>query len=220
MVSAVSELDQLTRAAELVDSTAAGARAAVEELPWLGAAIADDRRAGRFADWGRSTIIDENTGTPVIPRALFDELHRRAGVTGDWPIGNAGLLHCYGYLLSMAATPYGLKRERWIGSALAEACGLTANAFHPWRRGPSLLARATTAASALFAGPAVGATQSVDGREALLALSAASGPAALAYAVAPTPSATPLLVTMFPVAEATVPATEFRSTPRLRWNAV
>ena len=220
MVSAVSELARLTRAAHLAaDGTAAGARAALDALPWLVSAIRDDHDADRFAAWGRSTAIDENTGTAVIPRALFEEVHARAGVAADWPIGNAGVLHCYGYLLSLEPTPYGLKRERWIESTLARACRLPPDAFHPWREAPTLLARATAAASALLASPAAGATQAVDGRETRLALGATRGPSALAYAVAPRAGAAPLLITMFPVADASIALTDFRAAPRLRWNA-
>lgn len=221
MVSAVSELDSLTAAAALAaDNTLAGARAAIDALPWLSRAVDDDRASGRFTAWGLSTVIDENTGTAVTARPLFEELHRRAGLATTWPIGNAGLLHCYGYLLSLEVTPYGLKRDRWVEGALAQACGLTADAFHPWHEGPTLLARAMTAASALLARPAASATEQIDGRETRLALSAEAGPAALAYAVAPAPGVAPLLVTMFPVAVASDPLDEFTADPRLRWNAM
>lgn len=220
MVSAVSELEQLTQAAHLAtDGTAAGARAAIDTLSWLASAIHDDRTAGRFIAWGRSSVIDENTGAGIIPRALFEELHVQADIAADWPIGNAGVLHCYGYLLSLEPTPYGLKRERWTEGVLAHACHLPPDAFHPWREGPILLARATAVASALLSSPAAGATQVIDARETRLALGAVRGSTALAYAVAPSAGATPLLVTMFPVADAIVPLTEFRTDPRLRWNA-
>ncbi|PCE14648.1 amino acid deaminase [Microbacterium sp. SZ1] len=202
------------------DGTAGGARSAVAALPWLFGAIADDRAAARFDAWGRSTVIDENTGSPVITRALFDELHDRAGLDQEWPVGNAGLLHCYGYLLSLTETPYGLKRDRWIEPALAEACTLPRDAFSPWRGGPTLLTRATAAASALLRSPAAGAARTVEGRESRVALSATRGPAALAYEVAPATGAEPLLVTMFPVGDADAVLAEFIADPRLRWNAV
>ena len=221
MVSAVSELDNLTRAAaHASDGTAASARAAVDSLPWLAGSLRDDHSRRRFDAWGRSTIVDENTGSPVIPRALFEELHARAGLAAEWPIGNAGLLHCYGYLLSLEATPYGLKRDRWVEDALATACGLPADAFHPWHDGPTLLTRATAAASALLAAPPAGATLTVDGRDSHLALGTAHGPTVLAYAVAPAPGSATVVITMFPVAEASTPLTEFVQDPRLRWNAV
>lgn len=220
MVNAVSELDDLNRSARIArEGTKDAAAMAFHALPWLGAAIDEDRAADRFCAWGRSTVVDENTGTEVIPEALFDALHERAGVDAAWPIGNAGLLHSYGYLLSTITTPYGLKRERWLGESLSAACGLPPDAFHPWRAGPTLLARASAAASALLAAPAASASLRVADRETRVAVSATSGPAALAYAVAPALDAASLLVTLFPVAEASAPLDEFTAAPRLRWNA-
>lgn len=221
MVSAVSELRQLTLAASgATDGSVEGARAALDALPWLDRSIRADRAADRFGAWGRSTAIDEHTGSAVITPALFDELHRRAGIAAAWPIGNAGLLHCYGYLLSLESTPYGLKRARWIDDALALACGLSADGFLPWREGPTLLARASAAASAILQSRAIDAVQVIDGRETRVAFAAAEGSTVLVYAVAPSPGARPLLVTMFPVAEASVPRASFESDPRLHWNAV
>lgn len=216
----MSELDLLTHAATraLADSADA-ARDIVDTLPWLDRSITRDRAERRFDAWGRSTIIDENTGTPVIGRALFDELHRRAGLTTTWPIGNAGLLHSYGYLLSLEMTPYGRKRDRWIGSTLATACGLPPDAFIPWNDRLTLLARAMSAAFALLSNPVASATHHVDGRETSVAFTARSGPAALAYSVAPPGAVAPLLITMFPVADASATLAEFVAAFRLRWNA-
>lgn len=216
----MSGLDQITHAATLAlgDSDAA-AREALSAVPWLTRAIDEDTAGHRFGAWGHSTAIDENTGTAVIPRALFDELHRCAGIPASWPVGNAGLLHCYGYLLSLEATPYGLKRDRWIGSALAHACALPAEAFTPWAAGATLLARASAAASGVLASPAASATHIVDGRRMRVALSSADGPAALAYEASSSPTSAPLLVTLFPVADARAVLAEFQGAPRLRWNA-
>lgn len=220
-MNAVSGIDDLTTAATRAQSdSATAARAAVDSLPWLAASLEDDRAHGRFDAWGRSTVIDENIGAPVISRALFDELHRRAGIAAQWPVGNAGLLHCYGYLLSLAETPYGLKRDRWVHDDLARACGLPDGALLPWTDGATLLSRATTAAAELFSTATASASHPTDGRDARLALTAAQGPSALAYAVAPSPRSTPLLITLFPVADAAVALAEFLgSPPRLRWNA-
>ena len=91
--------------------------------------IVQDALAGRFALWGASTVVDENIGAPVIDRTTFDQLHAAAGIDAEWPVGNAGLIHVYGYLLSTVETPYGLKRERWEGGALARTFGLPASAF-------------------------------------------------------------------------------------------
>lgn len=221
MVSAMSEFDQLVRAAmHAAHGTDTAARTALDALPWLPEAIADDRAAGRFDAWGRSSVIDENTGGPVVSRAVFDELHARAGIDAEWPTGNAGLLHCYGYLLSLEPTPYGLKRDRWLDAPLAEACGLGPGGFLPWRTGPTLLARATVAASTLLRSPAASAGQAVNGRTCRVALTSTRGPGALAYAVAASSTADPLLITLFPVADAAAMLTGFEAEQRLRWNAV
>lgn len=221
MVSAVSEIDQLTHAATLaLSDTPTSARAALDSLPWIGRSIDDDSAARRFDAWGCSTAIDENTGTAVISRTLFDVLHDRAGIEAAWPIGNAGLLHCYGYLLSLEATPYGLKRDRWVHGELARASGLHPDALLPWAGDSTLLARATSAATAILRAPAIDAFQTVDGRDTRVALSSTSGPAALIYLAAPLPATAPLLITLFPVADPAVPLDEFRSAPNLRWNAV
>jgi len=220
MVNVVSQLAALMHAADhAATNTRAAAQGAIHALPWLDASIRADREAERFAAWGRSTAVDENTGTGVIAPAMFDELHRRAGLPATWPVGNAGLLHCYGYLLSREPTPYGLKSDRWLTPTLAVACGLPEDAFLPWIPGPTLLDRATAAAAALSAGPHA-STVIVDGRESRVSLGASEGPAALAYAVAPSPGLPPLPVTLFPVTDAAAVLTEFATLPRLRWNAV
>lgn len=220
MVNAVSELAALTHAADRATTNAPlAAQEAIDALPWLDASLRADRDAGRFAAWGRSTAVDENTGTGVITPALFDELHRRADLPATWPVGNAGLLHCYGYLLSREPTPYGLKSDRWLTPALAVACGFPEDAFLPWLPGPTLLDRATAAAAALSAGGG-GSAIVVDGRESRVTVGAPEGPAALAYAVAPAPGLPPLPVTLFPVTDAAAILTEFPALQRLRWNAV
>ncbi|MGJ0389132.1 amino acid deaminase [Microbacterium sp. CGR1] len=217
----MSEIDRLSHAATLARAdTLTSARAALDSIPWLGSAIDDDSAARRFDAWGHSTAIDENTGTAVISGALFDVLHGRAGIAASWPVGNAGLLHCYGYLLSLEATPYGLKRDRWLHGELAQACGLHPDAFLPWVDDTTLLARATSAAAAILRSPATSAARTIDGRATRVAFSADRGPSALAYEVAPAHGDAPLLVTLFPVGDASSVIDEFRTARDMRWNAV
>ena len=156
----------------------------------------------------------------MLGQPAFEHLHELAGVDASWPIGNAGVLHCYGYLLSRTATPYGLKRERWLGAELARAYGLPDDAFVPWAGAKTLLAKAADASMALLASPAASRTLFVDGRETRVALSAEVGTGALAYAVASEPGTQPLLVTTFPVSDAAALLEEFDAETRLRWNAV
>lgn len=186
-------------------------------LPWLGASIEADAAAGRFAQWSRSTVVDENTGTAVVPEALFAELHARARLPARFPIGNAGLLHVYGYLLSREPTPYGLKRERWLDGELARAYGLEPAAFLPWRGPGTLLARVSCAALRLVDAHPTRA-ETAEGAAATIALSRTAGPAALAYALER--DGRKRLVTTFPVADAAeLLAGLDAGPPRLRWNA-
>jgi hypothetical protein len=209
-VTVLAALDAAARAA------AHDPAAVLDAHAWLGAAIAADAAAGRFDGWGRSTVVDENVGAPVLERGLFDELHARAGVGAAWPVGNAGVLHVYGYLLSTTPTPYGLKRERWIDGALARAYGLAPDAFVPWASTSTLLERVSAAASRLLRHGAARRTDA-PGAAASLALGRAvgDGPWALAYAV------DGLLVTTFPVAAPDELLAAWDADPaRLRWNAV
>ena len=121
--------------------------------------IARDAAAGRFDDWALSTVIDENVKTPVISPAQFFRLHAAAGIAATWPIGNAGLLHVYGYLLSTVPTPFGLKGDRWRDGALAQHLGLAMEAFvleAADLAGETVLQRVTDAALPHLAHPAAG----------------------------------------------------------------
>jgi len=121
--------------------------------------IARDAAAGRFDDWALSTVIDENIKSPVISPAQFSRLHAAAGIAATWPIGNAGLLHVYGYLLSTVPTPFGLKGDRWRDGALAQHLGLTAEAFvleAADAAGETVLQRVADAALPHLAHPAAG----------------------------------------------------------------
>lgn len=218
----VKDGDELARLDAAAQLAAGDPAAAFALLPWLGASISADAAAGRFDAWGLSTVIDENTGTAVVPASVFAALHDRAGITARFPVGNAGLLHVYGYLLSTTPTPYGLKRARWLDGHLAQAYGLTAEAFLPWAlpTGETLLARVTAAMAELLARAAV-RREHLGGTEAIIAVDrpAASGAAALAYAL--TSGGSTRLITTFPVAAVDdVLAGVDADGPRLRWNAV
>lgn len=203
-------IDDLDAAAARAESDPA---AALALLPWLTRSLADDSANGRFAAWGRSSAIDENVGGPVVPEPIFDELHARAGLTASWPVGNAGLLHVYGYLLSRTPTPYGLKRERWLTGELAEACGLARDGLSPWGHSDTLLARATAAARVLLSRDDV-QHERVGECRAVIAVGdpTPAGTAALAYAL------DGRIVTLFPVADPEAVGRDLGA-PRLRWNA-
>jgi len=221
---------------------------------WMAGQIRADAAASRFARWGRSTVIDDKTDEPVLSRELFEELHELAGLTrGDastaavgvaWPIGNAGLLHVYGYLLSTADTEHGRKRDRWVDGGVARAFGLPDDAFAPWFKTPSAtdstpLERITAIAEPFALDPADGdftvlwidetgpsAGVAVIGASvATLARTVVvrdedSGAAALLYSVGSIDA--PLLVTMFPLEEFGPEWLDHALVggPRLRYNAV
>ena len=186
---------------------------------WLGSAIDADAAAGRFARWGRSTAVDENVGAPVLRQAVFEALHDRAGLDSAWPIGNAGLLHVYGYLLSTTPTPYGLKRDRWLDGELAVACGRAPDAFVPWVGERTLLDRVAEAAETLIVRTPA-RRQRLGDVDAVVAIADRRPfPSALAYALE-LPAQSTRLITMFPVADpAALLADLDASPPRLRWNA-
>lgn len=211
----------------------------IERDAWLPRALADiraDAATGLFAAWGRSTVIDENTGTPVIDRAMFDELHAAAGLAAAFPVGNAGLLHVYGYWFSDEPTPYGFKRDRWVDGALALALGLPAEAFHLGGEG-TLLERVTAAVRPPLLDPPAAARGAADvrladavGRVVLLGADAASTDTTeMPEATAPSPTALVYgidagegfrLITAFPLAgDPQEVLAEFVEHPRYRWNA-
>jgi hypothetical protein len=194
--------------------------------------IAQDAAAGRFDDWGLSTVIDENVGVPVIPAARFEELHAVAGLPAVWPIGNAGLLHVYGYLLSTVVTPYGLKGDRWRDGELAQLFGLGPGAFlleSAAAAGTTVLQRVTDAALPHLQHPAHGRGDGVviddetpDGRtffRTTVSTVPGHSSAALVYGVSE--GGRMRLITVFPLVDPTPASLDALAAepPRLRYNA-
>lgn len=202
-------LDTLIAASGLISGGADPGPVLDEMLPELVEQVRADARAGSFAQWGESTVVDENTEEPVIPRQLFDHLHRLAGLDAVWPVGNAGLLHVYGYLLSTVSTPFGGKRDRWTGGGVARALGRDAEEFAPWFPAATTpLVRIASAIAPLLASPPAGALWIEEGPSPLARTVVVPG--ALLYAV------DGMLITAFPVGRFEPPA----DAPRLRYNAV
>ncbi|MEV8252858.1 amino acid deaminase [Rhodoglobus sp. NPDC076762] len=234
----LADLDVSSRRIAAIAGDGAASRARVRaiitgELAWLANQISADRTNTLFMSWAMSTVIDENTGEPVICRELFEVLHELAGIEAQWPVGNAGLLHCYGYLLSTASTPYGLKRDRWVTSDLATAFGLAPDAFLPWAKGESLLSRVMREIIPVLTHPPADAiaVHTVITKEDAAGVSHTTrtvvvqqeGVAALAYGLvvqhAGVRSFRP--VTVFPVSASPSSLADVAAdTPRLRFNAV
>lgn len=201
--------------------------------------IRADAEAGRFDDWGSSTLIDEHTGVPTIDQELSDELHLAAGLPQRFPHGNAGVLHVYGYWFSTVATPFGYKRDRWADGGLAATFGLGRDAFHlTWQGDSTPLARVTAAAlPALQAPPAdAGVAEAyLDGRLSRVVLfrQARAGVAgggvgsvdtstpALVYGISHEQSGALKLITTFPFSgDPESVLREFSSHPGPKWNAI
>jgi hypothetical protein len=150
--AALAALDAAARSAP--DDPGA-ALAADGPVGWLAAQVDDDRARGTFGRWGRSTLVDELTGSPVLAPAVLAWLQRRAELPVEFPGADAGLAHVYGYLLSTATTPFGRKRDRWTTGALATALGHGPRHLLPWHRpdGRTLLERVTDAVLPVLADP-------------------------------------------------------------------
>lgn len=190
-----------------------------------------DAMAGRFDAWGLSTVIDEHVGEAVIGREVFDLLHEAAGIEADFPVGNAGVLHVYGYWFSKTPTPFGLKRDRWQNGVLAAALGRRPEEFRLDGAADSTpLERVTRAVLPLLLEPPAGAVaaevrlggSSGDDCSARVVLHRSSGASvwALVYGVA-LKGAEWRLITVFPFQGAAEELVEeFEANPGFRWNAV
>lgn len=203
----------------------------------------EDAAAGRLALWGASTVIDEHTRVPSFDARIFDALHAAAGVAAEFPVGNAGLIHVYGYWFSEVTTPFGFKRDRWQQGDLARALGRPADAFHLSRGadaegpGSTPLQRVTDAALPHLRRPpqearvgeaelrGSGADAVRCSRVVLVQCGDRDAAPALVYGIAPAERAetpAPLqLVTAFPFAgDADALLADFEAHPAPRWNAV
>jgi len=156
----------------------------------------------------------------VLPADEVRELHALAGLESDGRIGNAGLIHVYGYLRSSVVTPYGPKHARWTEGAVARALGLAPARLLPDpardARGETPLAVLTPILERLLADPPSAAAVVDEAAERLAARTVAIG-GLLVYGVG---IGGPILpITVFPVADDAIAAIEAEP-PRLRYNAV
>ena len=197
-------------------------------LPWLVEQVRADADAGRFDEWGLSTVIEGGVAPPIIPQSLCDDLHTIAGLPAQWPVGNAGVLHVYGYLLSAVRTSAGPKRARWLNPPLARALGLAADALTPWGAVPTVLAQVGAIARPILDSPAdapgvqlwIDETTTSTVARTVVVRTQASVDAVLFYGVDAGEGMR--LITVFPVTrfDDSWIAGRVSSPPRLRYNAV
>lgn len=113
---------------------------------WFGEQVTASRSdPAQMAKWASSTVIDDNVQAPVLDERVFSWLHHGVAGAFGFPIGHAGLMHVYGYLLSSVETPYGLKRLRWLTADLANAFGLESSFFFPTASTVPLMERVASA---------------------------------------------------------------------------
>lgn len=121
---------------------------------WFGEQVVASRSdPSEMAKWAASTVVDDNVGAPVFDERTFSWLHRGLADPFRFPIGHAGLMHVYGYLLSTVETKYGLKRERWLTTDLANAFGLKPSFFFPTDSTTPLMKRVASVALPLLIDP-------------------------------------------------------------------
>lgn len=192
--------------------------------------IRQDAAAGRFASWTHSTVIDEYIQGPIIERDTFAKLHALADIPARFPVGNAGLIHVYGYWLSAVHTPFGYKRDRWSQGHLAAALGQPRESFWldyvdsvaPGSSTP--LQRVTDACLPLLQAPPAAGARTADALvEGVFTRVVVTRPqnspySALVYGIDPGDGMR--LVTTFPISEdPSALLSDFSATPSLRWNA-
>ncbi|WP_141215868.1 hypothetical protein [Rhodococcus sp. WWJCD1] len=121
---------------------------------WFGEQVAESRSDEvEMAKWASSTVIDDNVQGPVFSERVFSWLHYGVSGAFDFPIGHAGLMHVYGYLLSSVETPYGLKRGRWLTADLAKAFGLESSFFIPTASALPLMERVASVVLPILTSP-------------------------------------------------------------------
>jgi hypothetical protein len=193
-------------------------------LPWLGTSIDVDAAARRFDAWGLSTVIDENTGTSVVAASVFRALHERAGIDARFPIGNAGLLHVYGYLLSTTRRP---TASSVIAGSTARSPGPTGSRPTPSCRGRACrrarpcwrgVAAAPPCCRTPRAPPAAGRHRGAHRDRARRGIRRSRLASALVYALVS--GGTRRLIATAPVSSPAVLDEVDAAAPRLRWNAV
>jgi hypothetical protein len=181
------------------------------------ACIARDRADGLIDRWSLSTVIDENIGEAVVERDVFERIHGASGVNARFPIGNAGLVHVYGYLFSTVVTPYGYKSDRWNDGVLARALGRHEGYFRLGDGDETPLSRVLGSAEPLLREPpasahlaewdADGVRQRAVVTDGMLVSGLDAGDGMR-------------LLTIFPIADAATFARDLETEPpRLRWNA-
>lgn len=115
-----------------------------QQVPGLAAQIRQDSaRRGPLAFWGLSRNVDEITGTTIVDPEVLQVISAIADKKFSNCTPHAGLQHTYGYLFSTIETPFGFKRDRWLGTDIEAAFGLDLTTLSPFPHFGTLLSNAT-----------------------------------------------------------------------------
>jgi hypothetical protein len=93
--------------------------------------------------WGQSLNFDSGAKSQIVDDQIIADLHAAFGLHNDGKIVHAGVTHTYGYLFSVLDTPYGYKRERWIGPAMNKAFSLKGQSLSPEAENGGFLSNVT-----------------------------------------------------------------------------
>ena len=121
-----------------------GIREFKKQFPDLTAQIRKDRDSVFLHDWGRSFNFDEHEQQKIVDPKLLSTIGRIANV--EIRQGNsyhAGLIHTYGYLLSLLPTRFGFKRERWTTGVIDSGFETSERCFSPHPENGTLLSNIT-----------------------------------------------------------------------------
>lgn len=112
--------------------------------PDLAAQIESDARHRPLLDlWGTSVNFDELANAQIVSPGITSAIGELAGMSCDGSVIHAGLLHTYGYLLSVIETPFGFKRDRWVNETLEAGLGIKHPVLRPWPIAGTLLSNVT-----------------------------------------------------------------------------
>jgi hypothetical protein len=100
----------------------------------------DREHADLLACWGECLNVDENTLTAIVDTPILAAIGAPTGAEG---VAHAGVAHTYGYLFSLARTPFGFKRKRWVHPAIEQGFGLPRGCLGPTPEAGTLLTNVT-----------------------------------------------------------------------------
>lgn len=104
----------------------------------------DKAQSGLFSLWSRSVNFDDHAQATIVSPDIMKTLGAAAGLDLSSKETHAGIIHSYGYMLSVLQTPYGYKRARWVLPTIETGFGLPKKTISPAPRKGTLLQNSTS----------------------------------------------------------------------------